>query len=92
MAPGERRVVVKNTDMSAEMQQDAVDCGQQAMNRFNVEKNIAAYIKNEFDRKYNPTWHCIVGRNFGGFYVIHELRVFMYFYLGQVAIILFKSE
>ncbi len=33
--------------------------------RYNIEKDIAAYIKKEFDKKYNPTWHCIVGRNFG---------------------------
>ena len=26
---------------------------------------MAAYIKKEFDKKFNPTWHCIVGRNFG---------------------------
>ncbi len=35
------------------------------MEKFNIEKDIAAYIKKEFDKKYNPTWHCIVGRNFG---------------------------
>uniref|UniRef100_A0A182NSC6 Dynein light chain n=1 Tax=Anopheles dirus TaxID=7168 RepID=A0A182NSC6_9DIPT len=52
--------------------------------------DIAAYIKKEFDKKYNPTWHCIVGRNFGS-YVTHETRHFIYFYLGQVAILLFKS-
>lgn len=37
----------------------------QALEKYNVEKDIAAYIKKEFDKKYNPTWHCIVGRNFG---------------------------
>ena len=37
----------------------------QALDKFNIEKDIAAYIKKEFDKKYNPTWHCIVGRNFG---------------------------
>lgn len=26
---------------------------------------MAAYVKKEFDSKYGPTWHCIVGRNFG---------------------------
>jgi hypothetical protein len=51
---------------------------------------IAAFIKKEFDRKYSPTWHCIVGRNFGS-YVTHETKHFIYFYLGQVAILLFKS-
>jgi dynein light chain LC8-type len=38
----------------------------QAMEKFTIEKDIAAFIKKEFDRKHNPTWHCIVGRSFGG--------------------------
>ena len=40
--------------------------------------------------RYNPTWHVIVGRNFGS-YVTHETKHFIYFYLGQIAILLFKS-
>merc|ERR1712088_239145 len=86
----DRKAVIKNADMSEEMQQDAVDCATQALGKYNIEKDIAAYIKKEFDKKYNPTWHCIVGRNFGS-YVTHETRHFIYFYLGQVAILLFKS-
>lgn len=62
----------------------------QALEKYNIEKDIAAYIKKEFDKKYNPTWHCIVGRNFGS-YVTHETKHFIYFYLGQVAVLLFKS-
>jgi len=30
-----------------------------------MEKDIAEYIKKEFDKNHGPTWHCIVGRNFG---------------------------
>merc|ERR1711963_167005 len=86
----DRKAVIKNADMSEEMQQDAVDCATQALEKYNIEKDIAAYIKKEFDKKYNPTWHCIVGRNFGS-YVTHETRHFIYFCLGQVAILLFKS-
>ncbi|KAL4647589.1 hypothetical protein GN956_G8720 [Arapaima gigas] len=86
----DRKAVIKNADMSEDMQQDAVDCATQAMEKYNIEKDIAAYIKKEFDKKYNPTWHCIVGRNFGS-YVTHETKHFIYFYLGQVAILLFKS-
>jgi hypothetical protein len=47
-------------------------------------------LPKEFDKKYSPTWHCIVGRNFGS-YVTHETKHFIYFYLGQVAVLLFKS-
>ena len=49
-----------------------------------------ADIKKEFDKKYGPTWHCIVGRNFGS-YVTHETKNFIYFYLGQVAVLLFSE-
>uniref|UniRef100_A0A5K3FI39 Dynein light chain n=2 Tax=Mesocestoides corti TaxID=53468 RepID=A0A5K3FI39_MESCO len=86
----ERKAVIKNADMSEEMQQDAVAVAGQALEKFNIEKDIAAYIKKEFDKKHSPTWHCIVGRNFGS-YVTHETQHFIYFYLGQVAILLFKS-
>merc|ERR1712233_26680 len=79
----DRKAVIKNADMSEEMQQDAVDYATQALEKYNIEKDIAAYIKKEFDKKYNPTWHCIVGRNFGSY--VTRTRHFIYFYLGQVA-------
>ncbi|XP_022201985.1 dynein light chain 1, cytoplasmic [Nilaparvata lugens] len=86
----DKKTVIKNADMTEEMQQDAVDSAVQALEKFNVEKDIAAHIKKEFDKKHGPTWHCIVGRNFGS-YVTHETRHFIYFYLGQVAVLLFRS-
>ena len=61
----DRKAVIKNADMAEDMQQDAIDCATQALEKYNIEKDIAAFIKKEFDKKYNPTWHCIVGRNFG---------------------------
>merc|ERR1711942_193844 len=71
----DRKAVIKNADMAEDMQQDAVDCATQALEKYNIEKDIAGYIKKEFDKKYNPTWHCIVGRNFGS-YVTHETKHF----------------
>ncbi|TPP67409.1 Dynein light chain 1 cytoplasmic [Fasciola gigantica] len=55
------KYVVKNVDMSDEMQQDAFTISNTALQEFNIEKDIAAYIKKEFDKKHGPTWHCIVG-------------------------------
>ncbi|BHF64179.1 hypothetical protein AAHC03_04794 [Spirometra sp. Aus1] len=86
----ERKAVIKNADMDEDVQQSAIETAQQALEKFNIEKDIAAHIKKEFDKKHSPTWHCVVGRNFGS-YVTHETRHFIYFYLGQVAILLFKS-
>lgn len=60
-----KKAVVKNADMSDDMQQCAVDIAAQAMIEYNIEKDIAAYIKKHFDKTYGPTWHCVVGKNFG---------------------------
>lgn len=49
-----------------------------------------AVIKKEFDRKHGPTWHVVVGRNYGS-YVTHETKSFAYFYLGQLAFLIFKT-
>ena len=72
------------------MQQDSVECATRALEKYNTEKDIVAHIKKEFDKKYSPTWHCTLGRNFGS-YVTHETEHFIYFYLDRVAILLFKS-
>ncbi|KAG1140478.1 hypothetical protein G6F37_006672 [Rhizopus arrhizus] len=61
------KAVIKSVDMSEEMQQEAIECSTQALEKYNIEKDIAAHIKREFDRKYGATWHCVVGRNFGSF-------------------------
>ena len=47
-----------------------------------------------FDQKlfdeYNGVWHCFVGRNFGA-YMTHEANHHVYFYFGQMAVLLFKT-
>ena len=85
----DKRAVVKNVDMSDDMQNKAIDTAIQAPDSFNIEKDIASFIKKEFDKTYNPTWHCVVGRSFGSF-VTHETKHFIYFYIGQVAVQLWK--
>lgn len=61
---------IKNVDMSEDMQQESVEIANTALEKFNVEKDIAAHIKKEFDRRHGPTWHVVVGKNFGS-YVTH---------------------
>uniref|UniRef100_A0A3B5RDE6 Dynein light chain n=1 Tax=Xiphophorus maculatus TaxID=8083 RepID=A0A3B5RDE6_XIPMA len=58
-----------------------VEGHQQLLLDYNIEKDIAAYVKKEFDKKYNLTWHCIVGRNCG-IYVTHETKIiYIYIYI-----------
>ena len=48
----QRKAVIKNADMSEDMQQDAVDCASQALSKYNIEKVSAAglWTKNHPDR------------------------------------------
>lgn len=85
-----KRVIIKSADMFQDMQKEAVDIAIGAFEKHSVEKDVAEYIKKEFDKRHGPTWHCIVGRNFGS-YVTHETNHFVYFYLDQKAVLLFKS-
>ena len=42
------------------------------------------------DLKYGPAWHCIVGSDFKAF-VTHESKHFVFFYVGKIAICLYKA-
>lgn len=84
------KAIIKNVDMSEEMQQESVDIASAALEKYNIEKDIAAQIKKEFDRRHGPTWHVVVGKNFGS-YVTHETKHFIYFYVGSLAILIWKS-
>jgi dynein light chain LC8-type len=61
------KAIIKNVDMSEEMQQESVDIASAALEKYNIEKDIAAQIKKEFDRRHGSTWHVVVGKNFGSF-------------------------
>ncbi|KAL2530530.1 Dynein light chain type 1 family protein [Forsythia ovata] len=85
-----KKVVIKSADMKEDLQKEAVDIAIAAFEKCSVEKEVAEHIKKMFDNKYGPTWHCIVGKNFGS-YVTHETNHFVYFYLDSKAVLLFKS-
>ena len=54
-----------------------------------AEAQISEHIKKMFDQKYSPTWHCIVGKNYTAD-VSYENKCYIFFYLGQLAILLYK--
>mmetsp|Transcript_21486 Transcript_21486/g.43927 ORF Transcript_21486/g.43927 Transcript_21486/m.43927 type:complete len:90 (+) Transcript_21486:53-322(+) len=81
---------VKTVDMSEEMEADAIAIATTAIMEHSVEKDMASYIKREFDKKHSPTWHVIIGTNYGS-HVVHATKHFIYFYLGPKAILIFKS-
>ena len=87
----ERKVVIKNADMSEDMQQDAMEVASNALDNYSGEQETADFMKKQFELKYSPIWHCTVGRDFGDYKPL-TAEHFIYFYIGQVAVLLHKDK
>ncbi|BBM98024.1 dynein light chain LC8-type [Marchantia polymorpha subsp. ruderalis] len=88
----EGKAIVGETDMPAKMQAHAMRCASEALDSFDVTdcKDIACYIKKDFDKSYGPGWQCVVGTSFGS-YVTHSCGNFIHFCLGRMAVMLFRG-
>nr|CAD2200382.1 unnamed protein product [Meloidogyne enterolobii] len=59
-------VVIRNTSgMNTDLQKQAVEITNIALDTCNLESEIATKIKEQMDEFTGKTWHVIVGRNFG---------------------------
>ncbi|CAH2448944.1 Dynein light chain [Komagataella phaffii CBS 7435] len=82
--------LLKAADISEDIQARVFEVAQDALQKYTLEKEIASFIKKEMDQLYGHTWHCIVGKSFGS-YVSHESGGFVYFYIGSIAFLVFKT-
>lgn len=87
------KAVIGDTDMLDTTQQDALNLAAKALEIFDVPeaRDIARFIKKEFDKTYGPGWQCIVGTDFGSF-VTHCYGSFIHFRIGNLAILLFRGS
>ena len=89
---------VMNTDMTEEMLQEVKNVveGTQVPKRDQrdmkgeYQTTVAKKVKMEMEKKYGPTWHCIVGKNFGAD-LKYELYHIAYMKRGQDFILLWKA-
>jgi dynein light chain LC8-type len=82
---------VKASAMAADIEQDCVDCAAEALSRFAEQRAVAQWMKRQLDAKYGAVWHVIVGRHFGS-YVSHDDKSFLYFFVGDVAFLIWRSK
>ncbi len=91
MSNAEKSVNIVSYEMSEDMKLRAIEiCLQQEKAKQTDYETLAKNLKKEFDGRFNPTWQCIVGKNFGsdiGFYENHMI----YFYVGSTAVLLWKA-
>ena len=97
LANAERNVTILASDISEDMKYKAIELTLKAERNSKdatFEKTLADNLKKEFDKKFNETWHCIVGKNFGsdiGFYENCMLYYQVQTDRGVISILLWKA-
>jgi dynein light chain LC8-type len=81
-------------DMKDDMLKDAIETSRKIIDPAEFDNKGLEYaekIKSEFDSRWVPHWHVVIGRSFGSF-VTHETSCFIYFYLYEgKAVMMFKA-
>jgi hypothetical protein len=44
------------------MKDRAIELATEGLNKYSMEKDMAEFLKREFDAQYGVTWHCVVGK------------------------------
>ncbi|KAK7199031.1 dynein light chain [Novymonas esmeraldas] len=86
-------VLIKESAMPVDMQQDCVDCAAHALIdlKLHEQSELAQFIKTELDIKYGGQWHCIVGHSFGSC-VGHDEAFFIYFEINDVFFSMWRMD
>jgi dynein light chain 4, axonemal len=82
------------TDMKEDMRVEAIDAVVSAIEKFGPSKgydSAAKMVKELMDKKFSPSWCCLIGEGFG-FEVDAEKHSMLYmFYGGAFGILLYKN-
>ena len=61
------------------------------MDKFQLEKDVATFIKKKCDEEQGGTWHVIAGRNFGCS-ITHDTKFVLFLQVDLMHVLLFKSR
>lgn len=96
----DQKFEIKETDMEEHISEVTIDIVKQSQKLYSVDKvcrlqhpgslqDVAAYIKEEMDKRFGPTWHVVVGRSFGS-RVSYEMSHFLLLKVNKTSIMIFK--
>ncbi len=80
------------SDMPPEIGNEAVEIISMAVDKFQSTKNYEAaaqMVKNNMDKKFGVSWHCVIGEGFG-FNVTCQQSHLLHVYYGQTGILCYK--
>lgn len=83
-------VISTDMEITSEMKKDAESKAKDYLGHTEInEADVSHKLKDFFDRKYKPNWHCVGGKNFYSSFS-HEERTYIFFTIGQISVLLYK--
>ncbi len=83
-------VISTDMEITSEMKKDAETKAKIFLGHTEInEAEVSRQMKEFFDKKYQPNWHCVVGKNFYSSFS-HEEKTYIFFSVGQISVLLYK--
>ena len=83
-------VISTDMEITSEMKKDAETKAKLFLGHTEInEAEVSRQMKEFFDKKYQPNWHCVVGKNFYSSFS-HEEKTYIFFSVGQISVLLYK--
>ena len=83
------KVNLLKSDITDDIKDKAFEMGFDALNKFTAEKEMADFIKNEFDNLFEPDWQVVVGKDFSVAFSF-EIENFVFFQIEDIYFLFYK--
>ena len=83
------KVNLLKSDITDDIKDKAFEMGFEALNKFTAEKEMADYIKTEFDNLFEPDWQVVIGKDFSVAFSF-EIENFVFFQIEDIYFLLYK--
>ena len=87
--------IVKECDMDDTMKTEAKEHVMSGIEKFSGSEGLdlmaaSKFIKDNMDRQYGPSWHCIIGEGYSFEVTRQQKSTILLYYAGSLAVLLFK--
>ena len=76
-------------DVTEEIKDKAFEMGFDALKKYTAEKEMADFIKNEFDSLFEPDWQIVIGKDFSVAFSF-EIENFVFFQIEDIYFLFYK--
>lgn len=86
----ERKISIHRSDLPDDMKDKVIEHLKEALDKFQIEKDMATHVKKKCDEQFGGTWHVVIGKNFGCS-ITHHTKYVLFFKIDLMHVIIFKS-